>query len=537
MRSSSSSAQDDGGFIRYPIIDDPANLNPFLADTINIGAVINCIFEGLIRLNFETGEVEPAIAKSWEIGEDANGNQMFTFKIRPGVLFHQIDGVRYAEDRREVTVEDVLWSYKVALNVDKKISIHSDDAVLQSILGASEYIAAMEDMVKAGKEVPLINEEMDVAGLEIVDNCTFRIILSEPNRMFLMKSIIPIVSPEVYMQLGDNISNTPVGTGPYRFLEWRRNNEIVLKANPDYYLEGLSKNAGIRFINCGDPNAALTEYRKGNLDFLFHFPYGERQSVIDEFHEEFREHPGLHIRYWGFNMASGFLADNPLVRRALAHSLDRVTAWEILAEGERFPADKGFLPPSFPASTPTIKYTYDLDLAASLLEEAGYPGGKGLPVIQIYLLESIATEPQVNVWQEGLESLGIQVVFIVEDAEAYWDRIVKDDVMIFQNGWAADFPDPSDVFDYLLYEGSGSMRYDNPQVNKLLDEARGELNKTVRNDLYQQVHDMVMEDTVVIPSGYSKVSWLQKPYVDGFVPSSSGIHNTPMWNVTLNDVK
>jgi len=530
------SAQDEDGFIRYPITADPEHLNPFISDTITIGTVNRNIYEGLTRLNAETGEIEPAIAKSWEITEDEDGNQVYTFTIREGVLFHQIDGVEYADGEREVTADDILWNYMVAMNADEDISIRSSDAAIQSILGASEYIAAMEEMVEAGEEVPLINEEMEVEGLTVVDDYTFEITLAQPDRLFLINGMISITAPEAYSQLGEDFNNTPVGTGPYQFVEWRRQDILILEANPDYYIEGLPMNDGIRFINYGDENTALLDYREGNLDFLFSFPSGQRQAIIDEFGDQFNEKPGLHIRYWGYNMETGFLSEQPLVRRALAHALDRETSWNVLAEGARFPADLGFLPPSFPASVPSTVYPYDLELAASLLEEAGFPGGEGLPVIEIHLLEVISDEAQVVVWQQALESLGVEVEFIVEDGGTYWDSIVEDDAMIFQNGWAAGIVDPSDVFDFLIYQGNGSMRYDNPEVNELLDAARAELDPAVREELYQQVHDIIMEDTVVIPSAYSKVSWLQKPYVNDFVPGGGGTYTAPMWNVSLGDM-
>lgn len=526
-------AQGDDGFIRYPITADPEHLNPFISDTITIGTVNRNIFEGLTRLNPESGEIEPALAESWEVGEDADGNQTFTFTLRQGVMFHQVDGIEYADGEAEVTADDILWNYMVALNADEDISIRSGDAAMQSILGASEYIEAMEAMIEAEEEVPLISEDMDVAGLEVMDDYTFKITLSQPDRLFLINGMISIVSPSAYMQLGDDISNTPVGTGPYQFVEWRRQDTLILEANPNYYVEGMPMNSGIRFINYGDANTALLDYREGNLDFLFSFPSGQRQAIIDEFGDQFNEKPGLHIRYWGYNMETGFLSEQPLVRRALAHALDRETSWDILAEGARFPADLGFLPPSFPASTPATVYPYDLELAASLLEEAGFPGGEGLPVIKIHLLEVISDEAQVVVWQAGLEEIGVEVEFIVEDGGTYWDSIREDDAMIFQNGWAAGIVDPSDVFDFLIYQGEGSMRYDNPVVNDLLDQARAELDADAREGLYQQVHDIIMEDTIVIPSAYSKVSWLQKDYVDGFAPGGGGTYTAPMWKVSL----
>jgi len=516
--------------IRYPITVDPEHLNPFIADTISIGTVTRNIYEGLTRYNAVTGEVDPAIAESWTLDINDEGQQVITFNLRQGVLFHNIEGVELTD--REVTADDIWWNYMVALSGDEDVSIQA--AGLDFILGAPEYTAAYEERLEAGEELPLILEDVEVPGLQVIDDYTFAITLRQPDRLFLINGMVSVTSPEAYQALGDDFNDTPIGTGPYQFVEWLRQDRLVLEANPDYYVEGMPMNDGIRFINYGDANTALLDYREGNIDFLFSFPTGQRQAIIDEFGEEFNEKPGLHVRYWGFNMETGFLAEQPLVRQALSHALDRETAWNVLEEGARFPADLGFLPPSMPANTPATVYDYDLERAAELLEEAGFPGGEGLPVIRIHLLEVISGEAQVVLWQQALESLGVQVEFIIEDGSTYWDSIVEDDAMIFQNGWAAGLVDPSDVFDFLILDGNGSMRYDNPEVNDLLRAARVELDPAVREELYQEAHDIVMADAVVIPAAYSKVSWLQKSYVEGFEPGGGGTYTAPLWLVSLN---
>ena len=505
-------AQPSENIIRYPITVDPEHLNPFIADTIAIGTVNNNVYEGLTRYNHATGEVDPAIAESWEVSENEEGQQVYTFTIRDDVLFHDIDAVDL--ENREVTAQDILWNYETALSADDSISIRASE--LDFILGAPEFTAG---------------EAETVEGLRVIDDKTFEITLGQPDRLFIINGMIAITSPEAYEELGDDFTNTPVGTGPYQFVEWLRQDRVVLEANPDYYIEGLPKNDGIRFIFYGDPNTALLDYREDNLDFLFSFPSGQRGAIIEEFGDDFNEIPGLHVRYWGFNMETGFLAEHPLVRQALSHSLNRELAWDVIEEGARFPANLGMLAPAMPASTPATIYEYDLERAAALLEEAGFPGGEGLPTIRIHLLESISDEAQVVVWQQDLEALGVDVEFAIEDGATYWDSIVADDAMIFQNGWAAGLVDPADVFDFLILEGNGSMRYDNPEVNELLRQARVELDPAVREELYQQVHDIVMADAVVIPSAYSKISWLQKPWAEGFEPGGNGVHSAALWNV------
>jgi peptide/nickel transport system substrate-binding protein len=528
-------AQNEPVILRYPITTDPEQLNPFISDTIAVGTVTRNIFESLTAYNAATGEIEPALAESWDIGEDDQGRQVYTFKIRPGVLFHQIDGVTYGEGEREVTADVVLWNYLTALNGDENVSIRAGE--LDVISGAKAFTEGTAE---------------EVEGLKVLDKYTLQITLDAPDRLFLINGMVSITSPVAYEQLGEAINNKAVGTGPFRFVEWLRQDRLVLEANPDYWKPGVPKVDGIRFINFGDANTALLAYRENEIDFLFSFPDGQRAAVISEFADDFNEKPGLHVRYWGFNMNNGFFAENPLVRKAFSHALDRETAWTILAEGARFPANLGMLPPSFPASTPATTYPYDLQRAAELLDEAGFPATgapliasiedveqcwgarEGMPNVQIHLLEAISGETQVVLWQEALTCLGVTVTFKVEDGGTYWDSIVKDDAMIFTNGWAAGLVDPSDVFDFLILEGRGSMRYNNPEVNDLLRQARVELDEDARNELYQKVHDIVMEDAVVIPSAYSKVAWLQKPWIQDFVPGGGGTYTAPLWNVSVN---
>ncbi len=505
------------GYIRYPITVEPEHLETHTQTTIATGTIIRHIFEGLTDYNPVTGEVDPGIAESWEITEDEEGHQIFTYHIRDGVMFHDVAGLDYSEEGREVTAEDIHWNYLRALSGDEEISTRA--TTLEAIWGAKDFTAGETD---------------DVPGLVVVDEKTFQIILETPDRLFPINGSIGIAAPEAYEQLGESVFNTPVGTGPYQFVEWLPENRIVLEANPDYWNPELPKNNGVLFTNYGDPNTALLDYREDNLDFLFAFPSGQRQAIKDEFGDEFYEIPGLHIRYWGFQFDNEFIASNPLVRQAFSHALDRVTAWDIFEEGARFPANLGMLPPTMPASTPATIYEYDLDKASQLLAEAGFPNGEGMPVIKIYLLESISDEAQVVLWQQALESLGVEVEFVVEGGSTYWDSIEREDAFIYQSGWAAGLIDPSDVFDYLVLEGADNGHYEREDLNELLRAARAEPDAAVREDLYQQVHDLVMADAAFIPSAYSKNTWLQKPWISDFVPGGGGTYTADLAPVVIS---
>ena len=137
-------------------------------------------------------------------------------------------------------------------------------------------------------------------------------------------------------------------------------------------------------------------------------------------------------------------------------------------------------------------------------------------------------------FQQALEELGIQVEFTVEDSSTYWDSIEEPDVHIYQTGWSSGIPDPAEVFDFLVLEGADNGHYERDDLNELIRSAQLELDDEAREAIYQQVHDIVMEDAAFIPSAYSKVTWLQKSWVDGFEPGGGGTYTAVLELVEVN---
>ncbi len=509
------SAQDGGYILRYPINPDPEHLNPFTATTIAIGTVSRNIYEGLTTIDRETGETVPWLAESWDVSDDG---LVYTFHIRPGIMFHDVEGVEYTDGDREFKADDWVWAAELSQSDDETVSAHPE--WMEAVAGAAEF--------KAG-------EAESISGIEMIDDYTIQLTTLEPNRLFLQYvGGVPAVPHEAYEQLGADFVNNPVGTGPFQFVEWQRDNFLELEANPDYWIEGEPGVAGIRFVNVPDANTALLQYRAGELDFLFGFPTGQRGAVIEEFSEQYSELPGLNVRYFGFKMDAGFFMDQPLVRQALSHAFNRDLVWNQLMEGERFPADLGYLPPSMPASTPANIYEYNMERAAELLVEAGFPNGEGIPPIDLYVFSSAASELSLPVLQEDLRTLGITLNIVSEDASTYWDHIGEDEVWMFLSGWSAGVNDPADSLNYLFYAGRDDTHYDNPEVNALLEEALTVFDPAEQEALYQQAHDLITADAVWIVSAYSKVAWLQAPYIESFFPGGGGAYTARLALVTVN---
>ncbi len=492
--------------LRYPILREPEHLNPFLSNTRATRHVLVNVYEALTGLAPDGSGMEPVLAESWDISPDG---LTYTFNLRRGVLFQEVAGVTY--ESREVTAEDWLWSMKMFLSGDPEISRHAD--YLRSIAGAQAFTDGTVS---------------EVEGIEVVDDYTLRITLEKPSHRFLIDlQNVYVIPREAYEQLGDEFANHPVGTGPFIFDSWEAGQGIRLVANPDYWDEGLPKLDAVELIVVPDAETELEMYRNGELDVLVDFPSGQRVAVRDEFAAEYHELPGLNVRYYGFDMSQGFFAEHPLVRQAFAYALDRDRIWNEALEGERIPGNLGILPPTFPASD-VEGYRYNLDRAAELLAEAGFPNGEGLPEFELYVFASDADSPAHQIYKESLAQIGVTLNIVAEDSSTYWSHIREPDVIFFLSGWSASYPDPSAVLNQLAFNGNDDTFYNNFEVNNLLERAMTITDDGRRNTLYRRVHEIIMADAPFVVSAYSKVIYLLKPHVQDFFASSAGVYRTPL---------
>ena len=498
------------GTLRYPVSADPEHLDPWRSVTVATQRVITNIYEGLTTLDPVTAEVVPELAESWEVSDDG---LTYTFHLREGVQFQAVDDVTY--ENREMTADDVVWSWLRFLSEDTTVSEHPE--YLSDIAGAEAYLAGEAD---------------GVSGLEVVDDYTLEVTLERPNHRFLANLINAYVAPQEALEArGEEFSSRPVGTGPFIFESWNRDDQMVLRANPDYWEADAPKLDEVRFINVPDNTTGVLQYREGELDLLLDMPAAQLKQLQQEFSAEYHEEPGLNVRYWGFKMTEPPFADNLALREAFNYAVDRNLIWDVLMEGSRRPGTAGVLPPEMPASD-VEGYTYDLEKAKARLAEAGYPEGAGLEPITLYYFASADDAPQVA-FQDMLKQIGVTIDLQKEDNSSYWGHIGEPDVKLFLSGWSADFADPSEIFNFLFAEGRDDTQYDNPEVNALLEQATATTDESERNAIYKQVHELIMADAPWIVSAYSKVSYLQKPSVTNFIVSPAGTYRAPLKYVSL----
>ncbi len=492
------------GTLNYPVDADPEHLDAWRSTTTATRRVLVNVYEGLTTFAGDSGEVIPALAESWDISADG---LTYTFHLRHGVNFQEAEGVTYAD--REMKADDVEWSLLRYLTEDTAISEHPE--YLQALSGSAAFLAGETDTV---------------AGFKVVDDYTVEMTLDAPNHRFLADLVNAYVVPrEALDALGSSLSNKPVGTGPFLFERWTRDDQLVLKANPDYW-EGAPSLDGVVFYNVPDATTGMLQYRQGELDLLLAFPEGQLESIKQEYSADYHEAAGLNVRYWGFKMTEPPFKDNVKLRQAFNYAVDRDLIWNVLMEGARVPGDLGVLPPDMPAAN-VAGYPYDPELAKAALAEAGYPGGVGLEPITLYYFASDSDAPHVAL-QDMLAQIGVSIILQKEDNSTYWTHVGEPDVTFFLSGWSADFADPSEVLDFLFAHGRDDTKYDNLEVDALLDQARATSDPDARNAIYLKAHELIMADAPWIVSGYSKISYLLKPNITDFQVSAAGTYRTPL---------
>lgn len=323
----------DGDTLIYARGADSISLDPALIVDGESSKVLNNINEGLVRYVEGGTQVEPALATSWEVSDDG---KVWTFHLREGVKFH--DGTPFNADA-------VVW------NIERQLPPN-----------------ATEDMAYAGFTFEPVEK------VEKVDDLTVRITLKNPFSPFLanlaMGLAAPIISPTAYEQYGDKYGQeAAVGTGPFKFVSWERDSQIVLEANEDYW-GGAPKVDRVVFRVIKENAARANELIAGNVDIIDGIDPADVERLKGETGINFLQAPGMNINYLGFRTDRPPF-DNPKVREAISRAIDR-NALMALYAGTAEVAN-GPLPSNLFGYVPSLTpYEYDPARAVELLHEAGY---------------------------------------------------------------------------------------------------------------------------------------------------------------------
>jgi oligopeptide transport system substrate-binding protein len=328
-----------------------------------------------------------------------------------------------------------------------------------------------------------------------------------------------------------------VGTGPFTFVRWEPNQEIVLAAN-DHYYEGRPFLDTVVFKIGSSFEETFAEFLQGNLEETI-IPSGKLDEVRADL--KYRRYQRVRIStlsllYIGFNTQRKPFNDR-LVRQAFNYAVDKEAIVREISRMGNLPAT-GALPPGMLGYDPDQQgYAYHPEKAKRLLAEAGYPDGAGFPVVQLWSIsEADSTKAELAAYQRYLAELGVQVeIHFAPDWPSYQKMLEQGQLPMFRLSWYADIPDPDNFLFPLLHSTSPTNRtfYPNPLVDQLLEQARREVDEKRRIALYREVERLVMEDPPWITQHYYVINYLYQPYVQGVETNWLGPRATPMKKIWL----
>jgi peptide/nickel transport system substrate-binding protein len=342
----------DAADLRLNIPADPGQIDPITLSELVAGDVLSNIYEGFTTLD-ENGNVVPALALSWE---DMAGTLTWRFHLRPGVKFHS---------GRPFTAKDVKYTYEQLLIPANKGGLNA--SFLDNVVGA--------DAMKDGSAIEL-------AGVKIVDDMTVDVTFTKHDVLFPIYPIVFMDSGIVAEKGPTWYETASAGTGPFRFEAWKLGQEVVLKANPDYW-RGAPKIDGVRFLVVPDGDTAISMYEAGELDLVYAADTVLRRVLADgQFKDQMLTAPAAQTQYIGMTKALYAPFEDKRVREAVCLSFDRDAIVTGIYEGAALPLP-GLVPPHSPGFSADVKgASYDPERAKALMAEAGYPDDRAQPQLQ-----------------------------------------------------------------------------------------------------------------------------------------------------------
>jgi oligopeptide transport system substrate-binding protein len=476
-----------GGMLRAVFNTDPPTLDPAQATDLTSAAVIRQVFDGLLELD-ERLRPLGALAAHWTVSTD---QRVYTFRLRSGVRFHT---------GREVRAADVKYSFERAARGKRPW-------VFEKITGARDVIGG-----RTG----------DIAGIRVVDDLTVEIRLDRPFAPFLSLmayDATSVVPREEADKRGATFASHPVGTGAFRFVSWRRDDQLILERFPEHF-RGPAALDRVVFRIIPAEITRFNEYRAGQLD-LTDIPTGQCQSAQrdPQLRGEVAMWPTLGTHAVRFNVERPPFND-VRVRRAIAHAIDPSIIVDRLLE-RCVTSARGILPPALPGYHPeTRRLALDRELSRRLLAEAGHPGGRGLGTLAFHFNTGDANQRIAELLQAQLKEIGIALELRRLDWAAHIKLVDEGGAGFFRQSWIADYPDPENFLTVLFHSRNvgppgNTSRYRNPKVDRLLDEADAMTAGRARDTRYHEAEQIIIDEAVWVSLYHYSSRALVKPYVKG----------------------
>lgn len=492
-RQDASPTPKSGGAITMSLADqDMTSFDPPVPpDNMSIWTML-LIYDQLIRVAPDGLSLEPGLAESWEASDDG---KTYTFKLREAT-FH---------DGTDFSAEDAAFCIERAARAE-------------------------------GTPWQFILQVVDTA--EVIDPRTLALHLKsvwapfEADLAMFSASIFP---KKAYDAQGDKLFEHPIGTGPFKFVSRTPDVEVVLEKNPDYWQTGTPYLDGLTFKVLTDSNARVLQLQGGDLDIATLVPYNQLEIFRSD--PAYTVHPEnvARIDYVAINTTRPPFDDKKL-RQAMNYAVNKEAIIQNVLFGNGEMATS-FLP-KMPGRDESLKgYPYDLEKAKALVaESAGKDGFEGE-----YFVNGANTVDTQNAQlvANDLAQIGGKITITPVDGNTILQKLFStfDLDLCGSAYYTTDIIDPDELASFaVLHEGgSGGVgtQYNNPEVDKLILEAQKETDKGKRQDLYNKIQAIHLDDAPMIFLYYPGGSAVSHAYVQNFKILPTG--NYRLWETWRND--
>jgi oligopeptide transport system substrate-binding protein len=460
---------------------EPESLDPAIIVAQADMRVVQGLYEGLTRLEPVAARAVPGLAQNWDLSPDG---KIYTFHLRTNLVW---------STGEPITSADVVYSWIRAL----------DPKTVSRYAGQLYYLKNGEEF-NTGK---ITNTAL--VGVSAPDPYTVRVELKSPTAFFIDLCAFPtlaVVPRQTIDKYGDRwllAKPLPV-SGAYELVAWRLNDKVRLKKNPLYWDATNTQSGIIDLLPVGSPTTALNLYEHGQADIVW-----DKELIPSELVDVLLKRPDFHsFNYLGtyffrFNVTRKPF-DDPRVRKALALAVDKERiVKKITRAGEV--TTSHLVPDGTQNYNPPEGLGYDPEQARKLLDEAGYPGGKGFPRFEYMfnaagggggkIHENIAIELQ-QMWRD---ELGIQMDLRQVETQVFWGMQSRLDYTLSKSSWIGDYNDANTFLGmFVTGDGNNETGWSNPHYDELIHAANEETDLKQREKLFQQAETILVRDEVPI---------------------------------------
>jgi len=549
-------SKDGLSILNYPLESEIETLDPAVSYDQTSGSVVSQLYESLYEYEYlmRPYTLRPLLAEGMPIV--SSDKKTYTIKLKKNIYYYS----KHLDEETEVQAEDFINQLKrLAFKPTNSPGFYFVDGVIAGINNWRD---------KVGSDLNLMLST-PVEGLKALDRHTLQIKLAKPRPNFLFTLAMSFTAPipkKSILKFENNFHDKVIGTGPYYLDTWSQRFKIHLKRNPKYNhsfypemgdrpsrLSNLLKDKSkklpfideVKFEIIKEDTTRWFNFQKNNFDFII-VPKDQFRNVMEagELKKEFIDRnislqtvPTLTYWWMAYNMKDPLLGQNKDLRLAIAHAID-IKEYIKLFTGNTWQRSNSLLPPGVFGYNlnQELPYKFNLEKAKNYLAKAGYPEGKGLPILKYETRNSSSTDSQrADFFRNQLSRIGIKLSIIKNSFPSFLKKAKQGEMQLWMGGWALDYPDSTNGLKLLttmhMAPGSNSSQYSNQRFDELFKKSQVMSNDKEKLELIKKMEAIFFEDHPWTLLFYRRRSVLSHENLENFRFDELISNNVKYWRL------